>query len=64
VPASWASLLRSGDDNDYALALEMDSAGLVPTAMAIKDPSGDLAGYTTVDFGPWLNENFYAIAGH
>jgi hypothetical protein len=42
----------------------MDSAGLVPTAMAIKDPSGDLAGYTTVDFGPWLNENFYAIAGH
>jgi hypothetical protein len=62
VPKSWAALLRTGDDNDYATALDMDSAGLVPNAMALKDPSGKLAGYVTVTFDSWMKDNFPAVA--
>ncbi len=63
VPRAWADLLRTGDDNDYATAIDMDSAGLVPNAMALRGPDGQLAGYTTVKFGPWVRDNFHAVAG-
>ena len=53
VPKEWAEMLRSGNAEDYETAVDMDSQGLVPTAMAIKDLSGDLAGQTTVTFGKW-----------
>lgn len=61
VPAAWAELLRSGDDDAYKLAVDMDSKGLVPNTMAIRDSSGDIGAYTTVDFGGWLKDKFYAV---
>lgn len=62
VPASWAQLLRSGDESDYEIATRMDAKGLVPNAMAITDSEGNLAGYTTVEFGKWKNSNFNLAA--
>jgi len=63
VPASWAELLRTGDPDAYDLAVDMDAQGIVPNAMVIRDEAGKLAGYDTVEFGPWMKENFYAVAG-
>ncbi len=64
VPASWAKLLRSGDEDAYNLAVEMDTRGLVPNTMVIRDESGNIAGYTTVEFNEWLSNSYPTLSAH
>lgn len=61
VPKSWADLLRSGDADDEELSRLMDAKGLVPNAMAILDPEGELAAFNIVTFDSWMDTNFRAI---
>jgi len=61
VPKSWAGLLRDGDDLAYDTAVRMDAQGLVPNAMVLRDPAGDLAGYTTVKFSAWKKQNYHTV---
>ncbi len=62
VPASWAKLLRSGNPDDYDLAVQMDARNLVPNTMVIRDAAGNIAGYTVVDFQEWVENSYPAIS--
>ena len=53
VPASWAALLRSGNQEDRDTALAMDDKGLVPSSMAILDDDGSLTATSAVSFDNW-----------
>jgi hypothetical protein len=53
VPKEWADILASGDADAIATARAMDAQGLVPDAMAIMGPDGELAAHLTVDFPTW-----------
>lgn len=57
VPASFAALLRSGDQADRDLARALDYKGVAPNAMAVTGPDGQPAGKIIVDFEEWANTN-------
>ncbi len=63
VPKAYADLLSSGDDNDRALAKQMDDDGLPIDAMAIRDDNGDLVGKIIVSFDSWSDEMANITAG-
>lgn len=54
VPREWAEMLRSGDEAQQSIALEMDNQGMLDDAMAIYGADGrSLVGATTVRFEDW-----------
>jgi hypothetical protein len=53
VPRDWATLLRSGDPDDREVARMMDDADMVPNAMAVRGPNGELTAHFTIDFNKW-----------
>jgi hypothetical protein len=57
VPASWAELLRNGDESEVDLAKWMDANGTVPGAMIIRGDDGEPAGKVIVTFDKWLQGN-------
>lgn len=63
VPKQWAELLRSGNAEDKELALKMDDKGLVPDAMAIRGPDGQIDGTVTVTFSDWVDGRGADFAG-
>jgi hypothetical protein len=63
VPASWASLLRSGDADDVELARQMDAMGRVPSSMLMRDDEGNLRGALIVSFEKWAADNLISIMG-
>jgi len=54
VPQSFASLLRSGSEEDIALANALQAQGLVPQSMIIRDEDGNISGQFVVSFEQWL----------
>jgi hypothetical protein len=54
VPATWAKLLRSGDEEDMRLARWMDANGVVPGAMVIENEDGEPVGKAIVTYERWL----------
>lgn len=63
VPASFAALLRSGDEADRELAYEMDAEGIAPNAVVIRGEDGNIKGRAVVDFSDWEEANGLAVAG-
>lgn len=63
VPASFAQLLRSGDEGDRELARQMDYEGMTPNMMAMRDGEGNVVGKVIVDFKEWLGAQGAAVAG-
>lgn len=63
VPATFAALLRSGDEADRQLALDMDAEGIAPNALVIRAEDGSIAAKTIVDFEKWDEANSMAIGG-
>lgn len=61
VPASYAELLRSGDEDDRELAEQMDLEGVAPNALVIRGDDGSMAAKAIVDFKDWPGVN--AVAG-
>lgn len=55
VPKSFAKLLRSGDEQDMALAELMQSRGLAPESMIVRNDNGEIAGRVMVTFERWMN---------
>lgn len=54
VPKAWADLLRSGDEFQRAMALQMDDQGLVEDALAVYGADGrTLIGRAVVSFEQW-----------
>ena len=53
VPASWADLLRTGNEDDRELARAMDAKGLVPSSMVIRDRKGRAVAATMISFKQW-----------
>lgn len=64
VPRKFADLLRSGNAEDMAAAIEMDAAGLDPSSVAMLDPeSGELKGLLSITFNEWKKGMPTAIMG-
>lgn len=70
VPRSFAELLRNGSDDEKQAALDMDARGLVPDAMAIKDPDSGLLpseqklkAHIIVSFDQWMGQEGLSISG-
>jgi hypothetical protein len=63
VPAQWADLLKNGDASEAELAKWMDSKGIVPSSMVIRDEDGDPAGQVSVSFESWSEGQQKVIAG-
>jgi hypothetical protein len=63
VPASFAELLRSGDEDDRDLARQMDAEGIAPNAIVIRDKEGGIMGRAIVDFDDWEEARGLAVAG-
>ena len=64
VPREFAEPLRDGTDEEREAALEMDARGMIPDAMAIKDPdTGKLKAHLTVQFDSWAGRQGLNIVG-
>ena len=70
VPRAFAELLRNGSDEERQAALDADARGLVPDAMAIKDPDSGLIpseqtlkAHIFVDFDKWMGQEGMSISG-
>jgi hypothetical protein len=57
VPREYADLLASGDEDDRALARDMDKQGIVPNALVIRNDDGQVAAKTIVTFNQWTKGN-------
>ena len=70
VPRDFAELLRNGSDEEKQAALDMDARGLVPDAMAIKDPDSgilpseqSLKAHIHIGFDKWMGQEGMSISG-
>jgi hypothetical protein len=70
VPRSFAELLRNGTEDEKEAALDAEARGLVPDAMAIKDPDSGiipseqtLKAHAVVSFNKWLCQEGLSISG-
>lgn len=61
VPREYAELLRSGSDDDKALAAQAMDQGVVPNSLILRDMDGNIAGQTIVDFNKWTKDSGYAV---
>ena len=63
VPRDFAELLRGGDEDEKAAALDADARGLIPDSMAIRGPDGKLMAHIHIDFEKWMGEQGQFISG-
>lgn len=63
VPTSFSTLLRSGDEQDQALASQMEQDGVVPNALVIRNAQGDIAGKAVVSFAQWHKGQNLMVTG-
>lgn len=61
VPKSYADLLRSGDADDWELARDMDSRGIVPNSLVIRDDDGSIGAKAIVSFSRWAKGEGMAV---
>jgi len=63
VPKSYAQLLRSGDEDDRALARMMQARGLVDISLTVRNDDGVIAGKAVVDFDGWTEGQPMVVEG-
>jgi hypothetical protein len=61
VPASFKDLLEKGDADSRALAYYMDTQGIVPDSMLVRNKDGSVGAKVIVSFDKWLEGQPQAV---